>query len=218
MAAESNVSVANMALDHLKEEPITSLDLDTNSSMVESLCARYENISRRAALRKHSWNFATKYTTLLKMTDAPPHTWLSQYMLPTDYIRLIRLGNDSRRVNPPYEIAGNRLYTDAATYANQSGESLPFVYIMDFDDVPKMDPLFIRLWALEWAILMCPKLKGSESHLAGLLAMLRDMAPEAYSIDGQDRPPIRLNHSRAKAARRGFGRLGAAGPVMYFGD
>lgn len=217
MAAESVVSIANMALDHLKEKPISSLVIGENSTEVEELCARHMNHTRKAALRKHPWKFATKYVALPVLADAPPHTFSKQALLPTDYIRLGHIGSDPNRPNPPYDIVGNRIYFDETNSIFTPSGALAFSYIWDFDDCAKMEPLFLEIWALEWAIAMCPQINGTDSKLQTLYQMLKDKAPEAYSINGQDRPPRKITRSRALAARRGFG-MSSAGPIMKFWD
>lgn len=204
MGIISRVDVANMALDHLKEYAITSLDIDVNSTPTAQICARWEDQSRRTALRRHTWNFAMKQALLPRLVETPLHTYDSMYSLPADFVRMAHIGEDAC-TRPRYQIQDSKIMLDSYQVSVNSAGALPITYVRDFTEVSKMDALFILTWSLEWAIEMCGKITGTTVNKQELVAELRRVAPEAYTIDGQDSPPIRVSRSRAKASRRGFG-------------
>jgi len=209
-APVSDIDVCNLALSHLKERSITSLTNPTNPAAVA--CAKWYDHARRTALRKAIWKFAKKRTELAQSATTPAFGWSYQYPLPTDFIRLCSVNdqNENTEITKDYDLEdGNILFN------GELGTALPIVYIFDQTNVAKMDPLFIGVFAVELAIAMAFDIVGAEAPIARLTTLLKQLAPEAYAITGQEKPPVRVQRSKFIAARRGGRTSNVAGPTYY---
>ena len=79
-APSSEVDVSNLSLDLLKQAPVVQLDPPTTTT--EQLLNRWYHQTRRATLRAHSWNFATKRITITPTGTAPLFGFTHAYNLP----------------------------------------------------------------------------------------------------------------------------------------
>ena len=207
----SAVDICNLSLDHLNEDSITAIDPPVTD--VEVICARWYDIARRAALKRHTWNFAIKRAQLAKSGTDPLFGFDDAYDLPNDFVRFISIGTRGEIRN--YQLEDNRILINAISVATSS--SLDFLYIADFTNVGKMDALFIQVFALILALKMGMKITNNASLLAGINSLLEDEMSEAQTIDGQERPPIRVERSKFRRARRGAGRT-VASPFTIFDE
>lgn len=208
--ALSAVDICNMALDHLKEDNISSID--PAESKVEVICARWYDLTRQIVLRKHPWNFSTKRVLLAKLVAAPEFGFAEQYELPSDFVRLVSIGEEYQVRD--YQIEDNKILINHT--GSFTADTLALRYIYDFENVPEMDPLFIDLLALELAIRVSYQITGNRSAGQALMQMLKELAPDAYAIDGQERPPIRIETSKFKRARMNGSRGNVASPYTLF--
>lgn len=211
-APTSEVAICNLALSHLKQKPIAQLD--PPSSQVETLCANWYHQIRQQTLRCHPWNFASTRIKILPSSTAPVFGFSHQYLLPADWVRYLGryddLGNRIIGCDSDYELEGR--------YYLMNGEDnvgINLRYVTDFQTVSKMDALFRGLFAVELAIVLAPNFSGGEGRVTTLIGLRKDMKAEATAIDGQERPPRRVQTSKFIDARRaGTGRV--AGPYTKF--
>lgn len=205
MTVSSSVDICNLALDHLNVKPITSIETPENS--LEELCARWYDQTRRQALRRYPWNFATARTILAPDATDPLFGWTKQFTLPTDFIRLKYI-NESVLVrdNPlPYEsysLEGNKILIGEGSGISNT-DQLRLVYIKDFETVTLMEPTFIDFLAVLLAQNMAYKLSQSNSNVERLNALMEKSQNAARAMNGQDNPPKRVERSRHRRARRG---------------
>lgn len=88
----ASVDIANLALDLLSQEPVTSIV--TPASPTADIMARWYDQTRRLLLRKYIFNFARKVALLTVDPDAPTHPeFVNGYSLPTDLVRMLKLGD-----------------------------------------------------------------------------------------------------------------------------
>ncbi len=91
--------------------------------------------------------------------------------------------------------------------------SLPIGYIFDEDDTTKFDPLFVNAFALQLAVNMSYGFAGKTTLRTDCRNMLAEALAEARSINGQDKPPVRITNSRVIGARRRY-----SSGIGYEGD
>lgn len=210
-APDSEVDICNLALSHLKQQPIVQIDPPT--SQVEELCNLWYHQVRQETLRSHPWNFAIKRVQLTPDSSAEPlFGFTHAYLLPSDFIRYLGSYDDlgNRNLNDDYEIEGRYLLRNG-----EDNDSVNVRYISDYKTVVKMDPLFRGLFAINFAVVLAPNFSGSESRVGTLLKIQKEIEAKATTIDGQERPPRRVQTSKFIAARRRGG-SGTAGPTMSF--
>lgn len=205
MATTSKVDICNLALDCVGEGPITSIDSPTTKP--EHICKRWYDQLRQELLREYVWNFAKERTTLARSGDAD-FDYGDAYALPADFIRFISCGGDyevdHRRI---YDIQGNEIILD-----NDGGNSLKLRYIKNETNVTNFDPLFIEMLYLRMAIILAQKLPKKNSYYERLTDAYARAESKAISIDGQERPPQRVERSHWRTMRNRGASVGIASP------
>jgi hypothetical protein len=212
MAAEkpqSEVAICNLALDRLGQRAISSIDSPTTE--VETICARHYHAVRRELLRSFIFNFAKKYDTWEEATDVtPPFTYAAAFYLPDDFIRLCVIGDitiGAQITGTLYDIVESYLYTSS----DDSGD-LNVVYIYDAKNVLEFDPLFTKLLWLNMANNMAYKFTLKNSIISKIEDEISKTELRASAISGQEKPPIRIQNSKMRDARR----RGGMGASKYF--
>lgn len=207
----SDVDVCNLALDHLKQASI--VNIETPTTEVEALMARQYPQARRASLRMHPWNFASHRVDLTPDPDNVPIVGYTQaFRKPTNFIRFLsRLDEDGQRMHTEYDLEGDFILMDA-----EDDETLYLRYTRDIEDIGKFDPLFIDYLALNLALRISSKFSGSEARSTKLEGMMDKILRDATAIDGQERPPRKIERSKFLQARRGQRTAGNDQRYTYF--
>jgi len=191
----NEVEVCNLALDRLGQKSISSIDSPVGSA--EELCARHYHQTRRAVLRAFIFNFSRKLATLTASTTVTPaFGYSTAYALPNDFLRLLRIGEYADLVGV-HEISDGCIYCD---YGDTAG--LDVRYIFDAKTVAKFDPLFVRVLALQLAMDMAYGFTLKQSLIQGIDGELKDARLAAAAVAGQENPPVRIQRSRLRDARR----------------
>ena len=111
--AASEVSICNAALQLIKNtKSITALTQGTKEA---NACEVIYDEMRDTMLECHNWNFATKRSQLSQLSDTPAFEWDYQYQLPADYLRVVRLSqNSDARDHSPYRVENGKVMSDAS--------------------------------------------------------------------------------------------------------
>lgn len=193
-APNSATDICNLSLDHIKTDNIS--DVASPSNDQGRACMRWFETTKRAILRRHTWNFATKRVTLAPLGTDPAFEYSNHYQLPNDYLRLVSInGQPVSQVDCTVE--DKKLLINEATSVN-------LVYVYDHSNFHRWDPLAIDVLSYALALRIGRPLGVSPNDLKLLKEMLDDLWMEAEAVDGQERPPVRVEYSRALRARRGF--------------
>lgn len=127
----SAVEISNIALVGLGANTISSLT--DNSSQALTVNTVWDQC-RRALLRLHPWNFATKRVELPQDVTAPVFGYQYAYQLPADNLRLLEVHRNNQ-----YKVEGNRILTNSI--------SCQIKYIFDATDTSLWDAAFSELMA-----------------------------------------------------------------------
>ena len=192
------VDICNLALTELKINPISALD--EVGSAVAALCNRHYDIRRKAILRSHIWNFAKTEAILNLSAVGTSNSYSDVYPLVKTYLRLISIGDvfvwtknelyDIRSVS----ISGT--FKKSIVIDNNGSATLAILYIRNVISVTEFDPLFTLANDIAPGITLKPSVRQS------IKDNLADARLQARSIDGQERPPVRIQNSRFLRARR----------------
>ena len=194
-APQSKEDIFNLALRLLKEDAVVSIDPPDADRDAASAGADWYDQVRRDVLEEHPWKFAQKRASILKDSSTPDFEYANQYELPSDFIRVARLGGYWDDPEWDYEIESGFILTDHEN-------PLPLVYIWDITDVTKFSPKFILCVALRLGQLMAFDLTGNAT-LVEVMGNRYDVElSKATSISGQNRPPRRVQKSRFKQVRQ----------------
>ncbi len=193
-AANSPVAICNLALDHLNQEEITSIDPPNNDR--EVVCARWYDNVRRATQRSHVWNFAKARAELAANSIAPLFGYSTAYDLPADFLRLLFIGNDAiDDYKQKYELEGKQILLNDTT-------GIDIGYIKSVTDVNQFDALFVDLFALKLALRIAYKFTVKNTVIDRIKDLMIDAEYEAKGVDGQERPPKRIERSKFRNARQ----------------
>lgn len=191
--ATAPVQICSLAMEYLSDVAITSID--DPKTTPEYIAARWYDMTRRSLLRQHPWNFAIRRRNIARDAVAPEYGYADAYTLPIDFVRHLEILTTSGDEITDYEIEEGKLL------CNNGGGALYIRYVFDAQTVAKFDALFVDVLALELAMRICRKITGSNDLIAGLKEILKDIKSDATTVDGQERPPKRVERSKWKAAR-----------------
>ena len=91
------VDLANLALSHVQQKPITlnsgeSWESATSTNLAHQVVQEHFDPVRREALAAHGWGFATVRQALVQSSHEPLEVrWIYAYVYPADCLRFIRL-------------------------------------------------------------------------------------------------------------------------------
>jgi len=202
-APASPEDICNLALDDLKQAPVNSIT--TPKTTTEYVCQRHYDAVRRECLFAHPWKFAITRILLTPNTSTkPPFGYAYAYDLPTDYIRLVTVGDDYiGDLRTEYEIESNQLLAVAGDLTFD-GTTKYVRYMRDVVDVTKFSPGFVTYLRLKLAIRMSNKFSITQAIKQTLKDDFKDAETEARAVNGQERKPKRIQFSRTLTKRRGL--------------
>ncbi len=210
-APTSSVEICKLALDLLKQTSVV-VSITEPTTTEEIRCARWYDATRRALLRRHFWVFARARRAIPRDAEAPDFGYADAYNLPNDYLRLRFIGDDTlNNYKRDYEIEGVQLLLN-----NSGATSVNIGYIRDETQVSKFDSLFVILLAVELAANMAYSFTGKNTVIERLMVILKNVRAEAKSVNGQDRPPRRIESSKFRNARKNL--YSGAGKYTEFDD
>lgn len=168
----SEVSICNLALTRIGEQPITSLD---ESSLRARLCARFFPLVRDAELRDHNWNACIKRVKLTQDVTAQPG-FAFAYALPADYVFLLEIIGAPEQA--PYKIENGYLLTDLTEASIR--------YVFKSTNTQGWDALFVDVLAWRLAKDLAIPITGSASVRNAMDAEYARAIPKARTRDGQE--------------------------------
>ncbi len=199
----SDVSICNLALARIGQSQIASIS--SPNSLAEDKCALHYPMTRRALFRAYVFNFTKKYAELtVSSTVTPTFGFASAFPLPTDFIRLLGLGDVTINGDLPpgyFDVVPGYIYTSE----EDDEDTLNIYYVFDNTNVGQWDALFINLMRLELAKAMAYAFTLRPSLIKDLDAELADVRLAAAAVAGQEKPPRRIQRSKWVDNRRAGG-------------
>lgn len=195
----SKTAIANLALGHLKIDPVVSIDPPDEESKAARAANKWYDQARRATLEDHPWKFASKRVEILAESDEPEFEYTKKYELPDDYIRVNRLGENWDDPEQDYEIEDGYILCDIES-------PLKLVYVYDLKNVSKFSPKFVSTLAYKLASFMAYEMTGNREMTITMNELYTAELTTAASVSGQNRPTRRVQRSRLAEARMNIGR------------
>lgn len=140
-----SVTIVNMALGKIGQEPITAFD---EGSAAANAAALVYDSCRRAVLEAYPWSFATKSARLPRLAMTPteaPTDFLFAYSLPSDFIHAIRVQNTSMH---GVDRSGYLVRGDAVL---SNSPEVTLEYIADITECSRYEARFIESLVLRLA-------------------------------------------------------------------
>ena len=196
----SETAIANLSLSHLKVDPVLSISPPDSDNPNAAIMAKWYDQARRHTLEDHPWNFAMTRVTIASDADSPAFEYDTRYQLPSNFIRLGRLGLDWDNPERDYEIEGDWILCDIETPLN-------LVYVWDIEQVSKFSPKFITTLSYRLAADAGYEITGNSALVEVMEKQYQAHLTSAAAIDGQNRPTRRVQRSRFADARRNTSRF-----------
>jgi hypothetical protein len=170
--------ICNLALDILKEAPISSL---SDNRPIALWCNRNFTTQRDAALSMANWNFAMKRQSIAADAVAPAFGWRHGYTLPAGCVRLVPLTHDGTDEGSPvaHVVEGGKLLT------NMSGP-LKIRFVNRATNYDAYHPLFIDYLSARLARRMAHWLTGKSSYLQIAAALMSEAWADAWAADAME--------------------------------
>jgi len=153
----SKVQIGKLALQHIGDRFDIS-DLDEETVEAEQISLVYDE-ARKAALRRHPWNFATKFASPATLNVTVPGGWDYAYAYPSDAVRIIEIVNPLGRNLPRIEFQ-TVLLADNTRVILCDVDEAEFQYTADIDDPTLYDPEFVIAFSFVLASYCCMSLTG----------------------------------------------------------
>ena len=186
----SDVAICNLALDLLKELPITIISAPTTK--VEEMCARWYDVIRQTVLMAYNWNFALKSAAISRGGTPTVSDYPDYYVFPNDYLKLRAIEDPEVPLGrKTFEIQGKYLMYDGGSEA-----SINIWYTKDETDITLYPALFIKLLAEELALVLGKRITARPSIIKDIKEDRAESRRLARAIDSQIRPPKRYESSQ----------------------
>lgn len=181
----STVQIANRALTKLGAASITSMLDDTKSARVMNSMF---DIVRDAELAAEPWSFASTRVELPASSTAPAFGWARSFPLPSDFLRLIEVGQDyvfyDTEDGPLFQVEGGAILTDQAS-------PLQIRYIKRVTNSGLFPALFIEAMACRLAAEACESLTQNGSKREQAWAERKQAVRDAKRANAIEQPPRR---------------------------
>lgn len=164
----SRTEICNMALVHIGQEPILTLDEETKQSR---LCKRLYETVRDATLRSYPWTFAIKRVILAPDLETPAFEFEHQFTLPSDCIRVVSLSVSDEE----YVIEGNKILTNRT--------EIRLRYITNNTIEALFDPQFCQVLAIRLAKALCQSLTADQDLIKILNELERPLILQAMNTN-----------------------------------
>lgn len=162
--ALSETSLCNTALSKIGSKRINNIETDSSEEAIQ--CRLHYEPTRDSLLCMFKWPFAIVRVVLSEDTNAPAFNWENQFILPTDFLRLITIDeiDDTLEVDDRFSIENHRILTNEST--------ISIVYVKKVTDVTRFDPLFVEVLVLQLALKLLPSLSGAGTGMMGFYQIL----------------------------------------------
>ena len=167
----SVVDICNGALNQLGASTILTLTEDSKNARL--LNARYTQV-RDSLFRNHPWNCLKKRLALAADTDTPAWGFSSQFTLPTDCLRLLRiLDYDS-----DHKVEGRKILTDAS--------SMKILYVARITDPNEYDELLRETLSAALAADIAYAITSSNPVAVNMYNLYKEKLKEARFVDATE--------------------------------
>lgn len=178
----SEVSIANRALTKLGADRILLLTDETQAA--RTIYSMFYDV-RDAEIRRYTWKFSIKRTSLSALVSPPAWGYQYQYPLPSDYLGLVQVNEFYARPRDrkaPWSVEGGNILTDFEA-------PLKLRYKSRVENPALYDPLFVEVFACKLAMEACETLTQSGSKYDVAAQGYKFALSEAARQDALENPP-----------------------------
>jgi hypothetical protein len=182
------ISICSNALLMNGAQTISSLD---DSSDRARQCANLYPLVRDYVLSTHPWNCCITRVLLNPDVETPAWDWSLQYTLPTDFLRMVSIGDGG--AEDDYRIEGGKLLTDATP--------VKLRYVFKNTNEATWTPLLVMAVTLAMRQVLAYPITQSTSLEQLIDQAIEPILRRARLVDSQDQPPETLGDFRLLTSR-----------------
>lgn len=195
--ANSAVSICSNALLMLGSHTIASFDEATDRARQ---CSNLYPTVRDYVLAAHPWNCCIKRVSLNADVAVPAFDWALQYTLPTDFVRILQVGEHGSEV--PYNL---EFGDDGSKKLLMDSKPLKLRYVFSNTNEVTWTPLLVMSVTLAMRQVLAYPITQSTSLEQLISQAIAPMLKQARAIDSTDQPPDTLGDFRLLNSRYGSG-------------
>ena len=177
----SVIEICNSGLNMLGANNITSLTEDSKNAR---LCNQRYNSVRDRVFREHLWNCLIKRVQLAVETDKPTHEYIYQYTLPSDCIRVIKIGSSSDGSSS--DLNGGQTFKVEGRKILTNEDTIYLLYVGRINDPNEYDTLLIETISTRLAAELAYAITNSNPLANTLKAEYRDKLSIARHTDASE--------------------------------
>lgn len=188
----SKVAIINRALTKLGASRIVAVN--DNTKEAREMAATFD-IVRDSELRKNRWSFSIKRAELAADVTAPPFEYSHRFLLPSDYLRGLMVGN----LWPGLDMADYRTGPAGLDWSIESGYilynsagPLRLRYIARAEDTTTWDSAFVEAFACKLAWETCEAITQSSEKRQLATAEYTSAIFEAKRAGAIELPPQQI--------------------------
>ena len=179
----STVQICNQALSKVGAARIIDLLDDTKNARI--LNAIFD-IKRDAELAAHPWTFAIKRAEIPALSTAPAFGWLYSYPLPSDFLRLIEVGNETNLYDTD---SGARFQVEGGSILCDEASPLQIRYVYRVTNTGLFSALFVEALACRLAAEIAEELTQNSGKRDMAWAEYKEAIKQARRVNAIEQPP-----------------------------
>jgi len=179
----SQTQIGKLALQHIGDRYDIS-DLSEASVEAEQINLVYEDV-RKEVMRRHPWNFATKFASPATLSVTVPGNWDNAYAYPSDALRIIEIVNPLGRNLPTLDFEIGLLSDDTKVILTDE-DNAEFRYTADISDPTRFDSEFTMAFSFMLASRVAMPLTGDGGIKRLLMQEAEGLILQAGATDANE--------------------------------
>lgn len=195
----SKVEICNLALNHIGQRPIVSIDENTQAARACSLI--YDSV-RDAVLRENNWNFACVMEQLALLSGEDVPLWDFLYAYPVKCLSIRKLFNESfANDSLPLEYQA-MLSPVAKQRCIATNTELAWIeYTYQVTDTTLFDGNFVDAFSYRLGASLAQTIAGNIQLGQGLMQIYKQIVDGAKLSNAREGVPMRNNYSGLVGSR-----------------
>jgi len=177
----SVIEICNSGLNMLGANNITSLTEDSKNAR---LCNQRFNSVRDSVFREHLWNCLIKRVQLPLESEKPAHEYVHQYTLPSDCIRVIRIGGTADGSSS--DLNGGQFFKVEGRKILTNEDTVYLLYVARITDPNEYDTLLVETLATRLAAELAYAITNSNPLANSLKIEYKDKLSIARHTDASE--------------------------------
>lgn len=196
----SKTDICNMGLDLLGNYDGIS-DIDTPINDQEKVFSLWYDTCRQFVLKLMMPNFALGRDIVAQMDTVPAFGYAYNYQYPSNCLKVFGIGSVKDKANN-FAVETDENDEECILVDDNYPTGMPVRFIKDITDANKFTPEFKITLAKYLAAYTCLAITQDAEKAEKLMSQLPALMSLSSGMNAQENPPIRINNSKYKAARR----------------